>query len=67
MKQRMKVTKEFSVNNYFLSFNLIDSVTVLVHAELKKCLVGSRMRPFNFSQQHPEQKIPNNKNQTSNK
>lgn len=36
MKQRMKVTKEFSVKKNFLSFNFIDSDTVLVHAELKK-------------------------------
>lgn len=32
----MRVTKEFSVKYYFFSFNLIDSDTVLVHAELKK-------------------------------
>lgn len=35
MKQRMKVTKESSEKK-FLSFNFIDSATVLVHAELKK-------------------------------
>lgn len=36
MKQKMKVTKESSVKKNFLRFNLIDSDTVLDHAELKK-------------------------------
>lgn len=36
MKQRIKVTMGVSVKKNFLSFNLIDSYTVLVYGELKK-------------------------------